>query len=153
MARSKWHQVKAKLQLVEEWSRSGLTESQISSNLGISRSSLSEYKNKHKELAEALTRGREVAVAQLENALYKRALGFNYEETKVSIRVINGKEVKYTEKSAKYQVPDVGAIIILLKNKDHRNWSDNPAKRDLEREIFQFRKKLEMARLYGDESQ
>ena len=153
MARSKWLQVKDKLRLVEEWARSGLTEGQISANLGISRSTVSDFKNKHRELAEALSRGRAVAVAQLENALYKRALGFNYEETKVSIRVINGKEVKYTEKSTKYQVPDVGAIIILLKNKDCRNWSNDPAKRDLEREIFAFRKQVELARLYGDESQ
>ena len=153
MAKSKWLQVKAKLHLIEEWGRSGLPESQISANLGISRSTLSDFKNKHQELAEALTRGREVAVVQLENALYKRALGFNYEETKVSIRVINGKEVKYKEKSTKYQVPDVGAIIILLKNKDCRNWSNDPAKRDLEREIFAFRKQVELARLYGDESQ
>ncbi|MDR3584504.1 MAG: hypothetical protein P4L59_04180 [Desulfosporosinus sp.] len=153
MARSKWLQVKDKLRLVEEWARSGLTEGQISANLGISRSTLSDFKNKHRELAEALSRGRAVAVAQLENALYKRALGFNYEETKVSIRVINVEEVKYTEKSTKYQVPDVGAIIILLKNKDCQNWSNDPAKRDLEREIFVFRKQLELARLYGDEEQ
>lgn len=153
MARSKWHQVKAKLGLVEEWSRLGLTEQQISKNLGISRSTLNDFKNKHRELMEAIRKGREVAVAELENGLYKRALGFNYEETRVSIRVIDGREVRFTEKSTKYQAPDVGACIILLKNKDRPNWSNDPVKRDLEREIFQFRKKLEMARLYGDESQ
>ena len=85
MAKSKWLQVKAKLHLIEEWSRSGLTEGQISENLGISRSTLSDFKNKHRELAEALTRGREVAVAQLENILFKRALGYDYEDNK-SIR-------------------------------------------------------------------
>lgn len=152
MARSKWHQVKAKLGLVEEWSRLGLTEQQISKNLGISRSTLNDFKNKHRELKEAIRKGREVAVAELENGLYKRALGFNYEETKVSIRVIDGREVRFTEKSTKYQAPDVGACIILLKNKDRPNWSNDPAKRDLEREIFRFRKKIEEARLYGDKN-
>jgi len=113
---------------------------------------LSDLKNKHPELAEAIRKGREVAVAQLENVLFKRALGYDYEITKVSVRMINGVEVRYTEKTRKYLPPDVGAIIFLLKNKDRANWSNDPVKRDLEREIFAFRKKLEMARLYGDEN-
>jgi len=153
MARSKWQLVKEKLPLVEEWSKSGLTELQIASNLGIGRSTLSEYKRQYPEFLEALRRGREAIITEIENSLVKRALGFSYQETKVSIRQINGKEVKFTEKSTKYQVPDVGACIILLKNKDRQNWSDNPARIDLEREIFAFRKQVELARLYGDESQ
>ena len=153
MARSKWLQVEAKLCLIEEWARSGLTEGQISANIGISRSTLSDFKNKHRELATALSNGREVAVAQLENILFKRALGYDYEITKVSVRMINGVEVRYTEKTRKYLPPDVGAIIFLLKNKDRVNWSNDPVKRDLEREIFVFRKQVELARLYGDESQ
>ena len=153
MAKSKWLQVKAKLRLVEEWARSGLTEGQISANLGISRSTLSDFKNKHRELTEALTRGREVAVAQLENVLFKRAIGYDYEVSKVSIRMIDGLEVKFTEKTRKYLPPDVAAIIFLLKNKDRANWSNDPVKRDLEREIFAFRKQVELARLYGYESQ
>ena len=152
MAKSKWLQVKAKLRIVEEWARSGLTEGQISANLGISRSTLSDFKNKHRELAEALTRGREVAVAQLENVLFN-AIGYDYEVSKVSIRMIDGLEIKFTEKTRKYLPPDVAAIIFLLKNKDRANWSNDPVKRDLEREIFAFRKQVELARLYGDESQ
>ncbi|MDR3602078.1 MAG: hypothetical protein P4L49_16590 [Desulfosporosinus sp.] len=153
MAKSKWHQVRTKLVLIEEWSKSGLTEQQIAHNLGIGRSTLGEYKRQYPELLEALRRGREAIITEIENSLVKRALGFSYQETKVSIRQINGKEVRFTEKSTKYQVPDVGACIILLKNKDRQNWSDNPAKIDLEREIFLFRKQLELARLYGDEEQ
>ena len=64
--------------------------------------------------------------------------------------MINGVEVRYTEKTRKHCPADVGAIIILLKNKDRQNWSDNPVKRDLDRELFAFRKELELARLYGD---
>lgn len=141
-----------KLHLVEEWAKLGLTEGQISANLGISRSTLSDFKNKHQELAEALRRGKEVAIAQLENALYKRALGYDFEVTRVSVRMIDGREVKFTEKTRKHLPPDVGAIIFLLKNKDSLNWSNDPVKRDLEREIFAFRKKIEEARLYGDEN-
>ena len=153
MAKSKWHHVRSRLPLVEEWAKKGLTESQISTNLGIARSTLSAFKIRYPEFLEALSRGREFAVAELENALYRRAISYDYETTRVSVRMINGVEVRYTEKTRKHLPADVGACIILRKNKDRKNWSDNPDKRDLEREIFAFRKKLEMARLYGDESQ
>lgn len=153
MAASKWPQIQEKLRLVEEMARKGLTEEQISKNLGIARSSLSEYKRQYPELLEALKRGREAIVTEIENALVKRALGYDYQESKVSIRVIDGREVKFTEKVTKYQAPDVAACIVLLKNKDSHNWSNDPAKLELEKEIFAFRKRTELARLYGDEEQ
>lgn len=151
MASSKWPQIQDKLELIEEWSKSGLTEHQIAHNLGICRSSLCEYKRQHPELLEAIRKGREAIVAEIENSLIRRALGFSYEETKVSIRVIGGKEVKFTEKTTKYQVPDVAACFILLKNKDRGNWADNPMKMELEKEMFQFQKKIEVAKVFGDE--
>lgn len=153
MAKCKWPQIESKLPLVEEWSKNGLTESQIAANLGISRSSLSAFKHRYPEFLDAINRGKAVAVTELENALFRRALGYDFEVTKVSIRVIDGREVKYTEKTKKHLPPDVAACFLLLKNKDRENWCDNPAKRDLEREIFEFNKKIEKAKLFGDDSQ
>jgi len=60
--------------------------------------------------------------------------------------------VKFTEKTTKYQMPDVAACSILLKNKDkERGWSDNPQKIELEKQMFTFHKEIERAKLYGDE--
>ncbi|WP_088185869.1 transposase [Desulfosporosinus sp. FKA] len=151
MAKSKWPQVKEQLQFVEGWAKLGLTEEQIAHNLGIGRSTLGEFKNKYPELQSALKKGRTVAVAELENTLYKRALGYDYEISRTSLRMIDGKEAKFVQKIRKHMPADVGAIIILLKNKDRGNWCDNPAKQVLDREIFEFRKRMELARLYGDE--
>ncbi|MDR3586867.1 MAG: transposase [Desulfosporosinus sp.] len=153
MATSKWPQVQVKLLLVERWARDGLTEEQICKNLGVSRSIFNVYKNEHPDLLDALKKGREVAITEVENALFKRALGFNYEETKVSIRVVGGKEVKFTEKTTKYQAPDVAACSILLKNKDkERGWSDNPQKLELDKLMFEFHKKIEEAKVFGNEN-
>jgi hypothetical protein len=153
MAKSKWPQVQEQLQLVEHWSQLGLTEDQIARNLGIGRSTLGEFKNKYPEFQLALKKGRTVAVAELENALYKRAIGYDYEISRTSLRIIDGKEAKFVQKLRKHMPADVGAIIILLKNKDRENWCDNPAKQALAREIFEFRKRMELARLYGDEKE
>ena len=143
MPNEKWETVREKLMLVEKWKRDGLTERQICKNLGICETTLNEYKKIHPELVAALKRGKEVVITELENALYKRARGYEYEETKTYIKIEDGREVKYTEKTKKHIPPDVAACSILLKNKDKGNWSDNPMKIAIEREMMEFKKKLE----------
>lgn len=143
MSKSKWPQVQDKLMLIQKWARDGLTEEQISKNLGISTTTINEYKKQYPELADALKKGKEFAITELENALFKRALGYEFEEVKTSIRMIGDVTTKYTEKTKKHFPPDVAACSILLKNKDRGNWSDNPMKIALEREFFELRKKME----------
>ena len=148
MAKSKWPMVEEKLMLIQKWCRDGLSESQIANNLGVAMSTFSDYKIKHPELMEALKKGKEVFITEVENALAKKALGFYYEEEKTYIRHEDGKDVKYKEISKKYQPPDVAACSLLLKNKDRGNWSDNPMKLDLEREMAEFRKEIERMKIW-----
>ena len=144
MAKSKWPLVKDKLHFIEKWARDGLTEKQIAKNLGISHDTLNRYKNEHSEMSDSIKRGRQSCVTEIENALVKRALGFEYEEVKNYMKDDgDGRITKYTEKTKKYQPPDVGACAILLKNKDRGNWSDNPAKLDLDRELLELKKEME----------
>lgn len=140
MARSKWETVSGKLKLVEKWARDGLTEKQIAKNLGISKNTMNLYKNEHQDFLTALKKGKEVIITELENALIKRALGYEYEETKTYIRDEGGKKVKYTEKTVKQLPPDVGACAILLKNKDKEHYSDNPALLELKKEMLELQK-------------
>lgn len=152
--KSKWAQVEENLILIERWMRDGLSETQVCTNLGISVATLNKFKKQHVELAKALKKGREIAITEVENALFKRALGFAYEETKISIRDVDGHQVKFTEKTTKYQPPDVAACSLLLKNKAREyGWSDNPQKLALEREMFEHRKRIEEAQIFGDDEQ
>lgn len=66
--------------LLEGWARDGLTDEQIAHNTGITATTLYVWKNKYTEISEALKRGKEVIDREVENALLKRALGFQYEE-------------------------------------------------------------------------
>lgn len=77
MAKTKWDNVKDKLILVEGWARDGLTEEQISHNLGIAYSTFREYKNKYSALSASLKKGKEVVDYEVENALLKSALSGN----------------------------------------------------------------------------
>lgn len=120
------------LQKIEEWARKGLTDEQISHNMGIHPSTLYDWQKKFPELTEALKRGKEVVDQAVENALLKRALGYEYEE-KTYERVWNPKVEKYikvnTKTVVKQVLPDTTAQIFWLKNRKPHEWRD---KKDLD---------------------
>lgn len=65
------------LLLLEGWARDGLTDEQIAKNMGISYSTLKDWKNKYSAILAALKKGKEVVDYQVENALLLSALDGN----------------------------------------------------------------------------
>ena len=153
MAQGKWPQVRDNLLMIQKWAREGLTEVQICKNLRIGKTTWEKYKKQYSELKAVLKKGKAPFIAEVENALAKRALGFEYEESKTYIKVEEGREVKYQEKTKKYYPPDVAACYILLKNKDRDEngkfkWCDNPAKLEIDRELAEIKKQVEEMKLF-----
>lgn len=112
---------------IEGWARDGLIDEQIAKNIGISRSTLSVWKTKYPDISDALKRGKEVVDRQVENALLKRALGYEYKEIK--------EKEEYgaiTEKTTtiKQVIPDTTAQIFWLKNRKPDKWRDKPEYED-----------------------
>ena len=127
MAKSKWDDVKDKLFLVENWTRDGLTDKQIASNLGISEDTFYKYKKEHSEFSESLKKGKEVVDYEVENALLKRALGYEYIETTRERFWNEAKgihEMKITKEVTKQVPPDTTAQIFWLKNRKPKEWRD-----------------------------
>lgn len=127
--------VQPKLNLVEAWARDGLTLEQIAHNLGVALSSLCEYKNNYSELSEALKRGKDDIDIEVENALLKRAMGYEYEEvtqeplynpiTGEPILDENGNhKIAVTKIIRKMVNPDTTAQIFWLKNRRPAAWRD-----------------------------
>ncbi len=125
MAKSKWNDIKEKLILVECWARDGLTDEQISNNLGISTTTFYEYKKNYPEFSESLKRGKEIVDYEVENALLKRALGYEFEEKTYETRWDENqgrfREV-LTKKVRKEVVPDTTAQIYWLNNRKPKQW-------------------------------
>jgi hypothetical protein len=65
---------------IEGWARDGLTNDQIAKNIGINPDPLYTWIKKYPDISEALKRGKEVVDRMVENALFKRALGYEYTE-------------------------------------------------------------------------
>jgi len=120
------------LMLLEGWARDGLTDEQIAHNVGISRSTLNDWKKKYPDISDALKKGKEVVDLQVENALLKRALGYAYEEVTEESQW-NEKAKQYelviTKRVKKRQAPDTTAQIFWLKNRRPDKWRD---KQDVE---------------------
>lgn len=105
------------LLLISGWARDGLTDKQISKNIGISESTLNDWKKKFPEFSESLKQSKEIADRQVENALHKTALGFYYEEDMVT----NQGDVVRVKK---YSKPNTTAQIFWLKNRKPADWRD-----------------------------
>ena len=108
---------------IEGWARDGLTDEQIAHNMGISVATLYNWKNEHLEILESLKRGKEVVDRMVENALLKRALGYEYEEVSEKYELGILTERKVTKKQV---VPDTTAQIFWLKNRKPSDWRDKP---------------------------
>ena len=102
--------VKPFLDEIQGWAMSGLTDEQIAMKLDIAESHLYEYKKKYPEFSEALKKGKDIADAQVVNALHRTAVGFSYYEETVSVTG----EVLPIQKYAK---PNTTAQIFWLKNR------------------------------------
>lgn len=138
MTLSKWEDVEDKLIQIEAWARDGLTDEDICHNLGISVPTLRKYKDEHLSLFSALKIGKEVADILVENALYKRCLGYSYDEvTTERVPVyengaISGYEMAETKRVKKEVLPDPVSTFFWLKNRKHEEWKD---KREVETKI------------------
>lgn len=118
---------------LEGWARDGLTDEQISRNMGIGTTTLYRWKEKFKEIREALKRGKEVVDREVENALLKRALGYEYTETTreaVKNPDSGDIEMRVTKEVTKKVIPDTTAQIFWLKNRKPDKWRDKPAYED-----------------------
>ena len=86
-----------KLTLLQGWARDGLTDEQIAHNIGITPSTLYEWKKKYADISETLKKGKEVVDYEVENALLQSALEGN-----------------------------TTAQIFWLKNRKPKQWRDKP---------------------------
>lgn len=128
------------LDQIKKWSEQGMTERSMAKQLGVAYSTFNKYKATEKELAEALKAGRETCVEALENAMYRRAIGFQYVEEKVTESEKDGKK---TERITKTALPDVTAAIYLLKHwgKD-KGYTNDPMSLEIKEKELQLKEKI-----------
>lgn len=143
--------VKPRFNEITEWLKLGATDKEVAENLGIHKATFVEYKKKYTELNELIKKGRKSPVTQIKNAMLKRALGFQFEEKKVTTQkiVIDGvdgdkipaKLIK-TEITTKTALPSETAGLILLQHwaKDE-GWTRDPQSLAIKKQELKLKEK------------
>lgn len=116
--------------LIAAWARDGATDETLAKKMQISRSTLSEWKKKYEVIAEALRETKEIVDVEVENALLKRATGYDYIEevpmkTKREFWTEAGKCSEETIKVievTKHMPPDPRAAMYWLNNRKPEKW-------------------------------
>lgn len=127
MAKGKWEKwiEPNNLLILGAWARDGLTDEDIAHNIGISRSTLKEWKKKIPAISATLNTNKAIADIRVENALFKKAIGCTVNEKVISkIKNPDG-TVTETERTVERELPpDTTAGIFWLKNRKPKDWRD-----------------------------
>lgn len=135
MGRQKWKEWSENgdnLAVLTAWARAGFSDEEIAKKIGISRSTLADWKVKHEPISQALSQGKEFADMMVENSLFKMTQGFfvkvnkafkvkriEYDQTG---KKISEKEELEIAEETEYIKPDVRAIMFYLENRKPEEW-------------------------------
>lgn len=95
--------------------------------MGIAERTFTTWKSRFSAIRSALKKGKAPVDYEVENALLKRALGYDYEEVTTEI---NSDGKKHVKKVKKHVPADVTAQIYWLKNRRRGVWCDKPPEID-----------------------
>lgn len=108
------------LQLIAGWRRNGVPLTEIAvKNIGISKTAWWGWYKESEDLRKACAMAKDVADYTVEDALYRRAVGYDYWEE--IWELVEG-EVIMTKKVKKHLPPDVKAIMAWLYNRMPNQW-------------------------------
>ncbi len=98
----------------------GLTEEEMAIKMGIARSTLSLWKEKHPEFSDSIAQGKIEPDEKVERSLYERCVGYYYQAVKILQYKGLPVEVPYIE----HCPPDPFSIRLWLLNRKPKEWRD-----------------------------
>ena len=98
----------------------GANDARLAEMFGVHVDTIYEWKKVVPEFSEALSRGKEVADAEIAHSLYHRAKGYSHPDD--DIKALNGRIV--ITPTIKHYPPDTGAATLWLKNRQPHIWRD-----------------------------
>ena len=129
---------------------------------GVAYSTFRRFKKEKKALSALVKNSKRHVVTDLRGALIKKAMGFEYKETKktflkvdlpektlVALRHIGYEEKDIDavmtikeEETTKMALPDVNAINLALKNYDKDAWANDPQMLDIKKKELKLKEKV-----------
>lgn len=135
--RPEYWQEENRLTVLRGWARAGYGDRQIAELMAISVKQLETAKKEYPKIAAALNESKESVDYAVEEALFKRAIGFftevkKYAKVKITEYDANGKKAVEREEmqayvESEYTPPDLKAQLVWLKSRCPDRWSDADA--------------------------
>lgn len=118
--------IKGKEDIIISDCRNGADNKGLCKRLGIGVTTFKRILNEHPEVKELLKEGKEEADFKVESALFKRAIGYDVEETTTEVKVGEDGSAQTTvvKKTKKHIAGDTTAQIFWLKNRKPEAWKD-----------------------------
>ena len=116
-----------KLKAISEMVSKRATQRQVAEYLGITEKTIIKLRKVHPKLDTAFQFGDEELKDSLVDAMYKRAIGFEYEETQTVIEETKTGTKKRMTKYKKKSLPDITAIKYLLITKFGIDYNEKKA--------------------------
>ena len=110
------------LEIIAGWARRGLTDADISHNIGITERTLRDWKRRYPTINACLKNSKDLADTIVENALFRKATGYKTKE--VSYKADSDGKLVAVSAVEKEVPPDTTAQIYWLKNRRPDLWRD-----------------------------
>ena len=105
--------------------REGKTIDEIAEKLGLGRDTIYRWKREYPEVAEAIRQNKEVADYQVEEAVFKRACGYDYNKVEYEVSEVGDKIFKKKKETVIHVPADMTAAIFFLCNRKSGSWRRN----------------------------
>ncbi len=118
--------IKGREEEIKSYLRNGADLKVVAAKLGIGLTTLRRCMDETPEMKEWMKESKEKADLAVEAALYKRAIGYDYEETHTEVRVNpdGSGQTTFVKKVKKHVSGETTAQIFWLKNRQKEKWSD-----------------------------
>ena len=128
MAKAKYEtSAKPYLDRIKIWVAKGATQVEVAEKLGISMTALKNWKGRYEAFKTALEAPQGDVDDLVEAALYKRCIGYDYEEVTRWQTIGKGGELIWLEKrTVKHLPPDPSSIQFWLTNRRRNEWKRMP---------------------------
>ena len=112
------------LDRIKIWMAKGATQKEVAEKLMISEAALYKWKGMYVELKESLDAPKGYVDDQVEAALLKRCMGYDYEEvTRWQTIGRNGELIWLEKRSKKHLPPDPSCVQFWLRNRRPQEWN------------------------------
>lgn len=118
--------VRGKEEIIAADCLNGADNAGLAKRLGCGKTTLGKLIRNYPDFKKLIKESKTDADLKVQSALYKRALGYEYEETTTKVTVNKDGEgtTTFVEKTKKHLAPDTAAAFIWLKNRMPEEWKD-----------------------------